>query len=337
MLAALAMVSLCGCVTLVGTPAFDDVELPRPGSPISDGVWNAADQAKRTGLKDRPSWSIWEAIATSLFGGHQNGGEKSEWRRERSLYWRLPQVRRHHVFAVLDENQKALSHYLSCVDLGVPLLCHLPLVIAVSDDSYDRGRTRPVRSQRFCWTPLWTYATRNGADGGAFDTRFHAFGLPLLFSKVDVESQHIGLALRFLTSFWSLGPTSIRVEAGTPDTRTETASVFCPAFLGGLLGMMLWTDFHQVNPEAEAWGHGPLSGHAGWYEKRTTSPDRETDLLRLVLAGILWLDRSHRNADNEATESRHGPLWSMIGWGRADGRPTVRVLWVPVPMRRRDK
>ena len=90
--------------------------------------------------------------------------------------------------------------------------------------------------------------------------------------------------------------------------------------------------------EGEMTIHGPLGGLLGYISRDTYSRlwGQESEGPRFsqsdtyILGGLLWNASQQFGSDGRVSNSSHGPLWGMFGWGREDGRFALRLFWMSV-------
>jgi hypothetical protein len=194
----------------------------------------------------------------------------------------------------------------------------------------------------YYWHPFWTAAKSYGSLG--VELTVDSSGIPLFWSELDVDYAEpdadpedlCRLSFYRFDALWTIGPTFLSLDTEERGDAVTTAEIdyFAPLYLVGL-GCYLWTsvsaDLVGTTPVSIC-GHGPLATLLGYLSIDTRAPDQDSeDSISLLAGGILWMSSSKRIA-GEAVDSAHGPLWGMLGWGRADGIPTLRVAWFEVPL-----
>ncbi len=301
---------------------LEDVPIPNGGK-MSERVWDAAD--------DQP-----ESRPVSY---------------SNSTMWLLPLNFSTRQFTVQSDRETAHYRNVTWNDLG-PMIFTLPLRIRVADYIYKRGTERPVASRGVVMTPFWVQKFDKGDFGD--DKEFYGFGVPLLFATLGLKDGET-LNTKFFSSLWSLGPFMFKMENTVG--RTYQKQYLAAPLLFGSWGGLLWIDIDFLreidgDTNQRIVAHGPLLGLLGfWYQKSdkiyvTSAEDVANDRAeeegevkivgeeaqRLILGGLLWQDSMDWDANDELTDARHGPLWTMFGWGKKDGRNTLRLFWIPIKL-----
>ncbi|MDX2177202.1 MAG: hypothetical protein SF028_12115 [Candidatus Sumerlaeia bacterium] len=313
---------LAGCSIRTGAPTLGTRVAPGLGEPLVDEYWTRADEAKP-----------------------KQGGNTS--------FWLLPNQVTIKQWVFNEDATEADYTSVRWHDLGVFILFNAPLWISVKSAEFQRG-AESSSGFRFTWSPFWTGVSE--ADRKPDAPKVRAYGVPLLFSRVGVESERYAGRFNAATHLWTLGPfyASTRFDAaqqlgGTeaePIPQTDVSGyVVLPLMAGGLPGALAWTsyDFDTIGRGDERrnlWAHGPLIGWLGYSgrtvhtarpgETREEGAARWTKRGRSLGGGILWHSSRTRTEDGRADDSRHGPLWGMLGWGRRDGGFSLYALWLPI-------
>jgi hypothetical protein len=246
----------------------------------------------------------------------------------------------------------------SAFNLGLLTIPILPLWVGVDQISIDKAGARTHTG--FGWTPLWAWSKETSGD----DVLMSASGIPLLWGSVKISSRSDSLDLRIRHYLWSLGPTFIAVEKSVGDSIIDGYSFF-PLLAGGL-GGWLWASTDLRSDFGSVTAHGPLSGNLGYYKSEGFAPNEALDLenaiemaddgeeignilaktpkselmkrtnaeglvesTELWLGGILWAAWKDSDPNGAEVNGRHGPLWSMFGWGKEKGENTVILFWYP--------
>jgi hypothetical protein len=229
-------------------------------------------------------------------------------------------------------------------DILFPIVA-LPLRMRYSEHYYIDTQEEPAAYRRLNWNLLWASASSKGLPPGHGE--FRARGVPLVFSMVDWVGQ-TGLEVGMWNLLWTLGPFYMHFDldpeefAGIQEGGVNASGysrargyMGTPLLLGGPIGSLVWFDV-SVRSETETSRsltslHGPLFGSAGYMRFLEEKADGSLSHSRKLLYGILWSDRSEREAgDPSSWHASHGPLWGMIGWGKKRGKNTVRLLWLPI-------
>lgn len=254
---------------------------------------------------------------------------------QRGRYWALPGW-----FALDSIRADAATRTARSIDalaigpfIGVPLFGSLT-------ERVDRA-AGPSGRRSTLLTPF--SVTTDDADWPAGDEPLlRASGFPLLWTSLTGEPEiHVEGAreggsattgsFRHVATLLNLGPSFFHLEADASESGEPVARVgmFTPLALGGL-GMLLWNSLSVDTEDADVEMHGPLFGSLGYLGVESREDDGDVDV-GLVLLGTLWTSIEDR--DEDAGEfALHGPLWGMLGWGKLDGEPVIRVLWIPIPI-----
>lgn len=225
-------------------------------------------------------------------------------------------------------------------DILPPLLV-LPLRVYARSDEYREENAESAAHRTVVYTPLYAWSWEDGEHEEPFSVRLR--GMPLLYAAMRVEAWEPGaagfheenidrLSLNAHQMLWTLGPLCITGEIEESGGDRFKGYVATPLFLGGMLGVLLWSDLHI---EATSFGGPGKPGYLSWHGPLFGLPTyvsfgNEDARMRLVLTGALWTDYSRdRQAD---ISSIHGPLWGMFGWGRSKGRPKVQLFWIPIKL-----
>ncbi len=326
--AVVAAFGLGGCAKKMVTDDFPDGErISHNGGFVSTYAWENADSFERE-TPPRKEWNF-------------------TWLLPLNIYQKMAEFEGTHKLATSKNTYNGL---------GFPLL-FLPLRFSSQENLYSRADTYPKHRSRTEWN--LAYASSSVSEDWPKDRpTLHAKGLPLFFSKgtlrdLGTQSGRRTDAAGWQT-LWSIGPAYMKFksrEADRSNPRDEQrVTAGMPLALGGFLGTILWLDAdatnHREYSRERLQVHGPLFGMLGFF--RTQKGTRwnmvpetsgEDDPRRFgheeyskgLIAGLLWYDQGSKyTALPETENSGHGPVWSMFGWGRKNGEPTIRIFWIPI-------
>ncbi|MEQ8822534.1 MAG: hypothetical protein RLY93_20045 [Sumerlaeia bacterium] len=269
----------------------------------------------------------------------------------RSWFWLLPlNLSMTNIKALDAGSDEATIETLDFDYNGLGPLMLFLLPVHVSLDKYIYAEEgMPDSAQTMTWTPIW--ATSNQSNWPADRDSITAKGIPLFYGnvKMDGKPEDGGMDASVSNTLWSLGPAWLSFSSEDTGPRNEDKGyVVAPLLLGGPLGSILWTSANVTSGDGESLRsqniHGPLFGLLGYTSSynvapagKTVSPDNpEADqetFMRLITLGILWTDiRSEIEGQPESRSAVHGPLWGMFGWGKSEGRPVIKLLWIPIPV-----
>ena len=254
---------------------------------------------------------LWEKVA----------GTESAPRSLRIRTWPIPWFLTMKNFDISEEGAQRFD--LRWYDLGNPLL-YLPVYCSVRQENYLAGAAEPDSGTRLVWTPLWTAARNTNPEAGR--PQLKAWGVPLLLSHVggDLKQGHFSLT----NGLWTLGPMVMRYKTD----RGGGGYVATPLLLGGLLGSILWVDFHIEDAQNRVIGHGPFFSFLGYSDVFAAHKGKGKHQ-RMILLGTLWYEKSFQDIEkHEIIDSIHGPLWGIFGWGHKKTVPHIRFLWIPIPV-----
>ena len=322
------LVALTGCATRNGPEALKDLHIPSNGEPLASDTWDRIDalpNPKTAFIQD----SFFNLLP--LIGRLQNFSPN----RDGSIY-----------------NQT----YVRWVDI-IPGI-FLPLSVKISEFQYPKGHTEESpQGWRLSYNPLWVSAEVRNNTEEPDRLALKAAGVPLLAAwgsmNVIDEKTSSSLSLHANSFLWSLGPMVIKFRGNNQGEEVH-GYLATPLLLGGLVGALVWTDFHVITERDYTIGHGPLFGSTLYYsifKTRYESDEDETkqsnaviqlggkavadrgarlgsDWENNVLGGILWRSFQELDADDRVTRSGYGPLWSFIGWGSVDGSSGPRIFWL---------
>ena len=284
-----------GCSIGNGPEFLRDYRRPAPDAQTSDRFWTEASSWQESAKHpDRAAvdLSFW-LLPTWLSGRATKLGPKAE---------------------------RVLDTEFEILDLGVIFIPFLPLWARV--DTQLERRSGERAENRVTWTPLWTHTRL--VDWPADQRRAQAVGLPLLYSRVEYGREGEEPAFELHNVLWTLGPAWMHIDI--PDEEPYASGWgFTPLLLAGP-GNWLWTSAHIRSDESDITVHGPLNG---WLGYRSRLENYDTEFTRRIVAGVLWYD-SEESAGDTVVDSRHGPLWGVLGWGRSYGEPVIYLFWFPI-------
>ncbi len=286
----MALALLAGCASSKGPDLLTSYRPPAAGESLPPQFWNEAASA-----------------------AGESGYEAS--------YWFLPTWIRGQSTEVAPSGDSVSSRGATVVNPGLLVLPWLPLWISVDEQRDGKSGKRETNSMS--WSPLHT--SNDDAGWPADEPAIRASGWPLLYGRFTYGTAADAPQLEMNNTLWTLGP-----SWGTADLKTEDGAVkgwFCvPIFAAGL-GSLAWFSASFTTPTEEVTAHGPLQGWLGYH---SVVDHEEDDFSRAVVGGVLWCDWANAADPEQATDSHHGPLWGMFGWGRSDGEPALYLLWIPI-------
>lgn len=243
-------------------------------------------------------------------------------------------------------------------NLGLLTIPILPFYVEVDQASFDRSGVRS--SSGFAWTPFYAWSK----DTQGSDIVLRASGIPLLWGSVDIVSHSDTLDVRIRHFLWSLGPTYFGLKKGIGDSVIEGYE-FLPLLAGGF-GSWLWSSTDLRSDFGTVTAHGFLNGSVGYYASEGFSPSDALEIedaismaddgkdigglfdsaakteamkrtnaeglverTKLLLGGILWAAWTDSDPNGAEVNGRHGPLWSMFGYGTKQNEPTIILFWYP--------
>ncbi|MCB2153920.1 hypothetical protein KQI84_03480 [bacterium] len=305
-----------GCSSSVTTKGFPDRPIPN-----DDG---------------KVPLSVWQDIAPDEDGDFP--------RQEKEILWLLPDnlYNKTKVFKSADELEITSFGYNG---LGLPFLL-LPIRASHTQTIYTPDSASPEAKQKVYWSPFWAGASHENWPDDR--TKVEACGIPLFFGKIkgtaptDVDEK---ADFGFWQVLWSLGPAYLTFDVRDTDIIDDEevpdqvkGYMGAPLALGGMIGTVLWfdlgVDVEDSDDSVSVGLHGPLFGSLGLINVHVLERDEGDEArIRLLLSGILWTDLAEReDGAKHWTDSRHGPLWGIVGWGRKNGKANVRLLWVPITL-----
>jgi hypothetical protein len=237
--------------------------------------------------------------------------------------WLLPFWVSGEFSTIAADAESTTSTNFAVVNPGFVALPWLPLWVSAQTQLDRKDGVRAT--SRMTWTPLST--STEDAGWPADEPALRASGFPLLYSRICYGIAAGADQFDAHAILWSLGPAWGRVDLKDND-RFMNGWFFIPLSVAGL-GAMVWSSGEIDTQDEELTVHGPLQGYLGY---RSSIDHIAGDSTRLLVAGALWFDSADAVDSDEALDTRHGPLWSMFGWGRSDGEPAIYVLWIPVPI-----
>ena len=252
----------------------------------------------------------------------------------------FPSILIYRNFSNKDNNGNVAATSFTWYDLFLGSIgISLPLAVNYTDNHYSAETGERVAQRRAVYTPLWASSSSEGEFARGMN--IEASGIPILWGRMKFsETNREGVTgTAKMTSFlWTLGPMVVQMRTSDDSAGGYMAA---PLLLGGLLGGILWSDYHLRDGESMRIGHGPLLGFLGYTQWRIVRPPTfdETETMtrpraensrRLVLGGVLWEDTRNVEGTDTVTSTSHGPLWGMLGWGSKEGRFALRLLWIPI-------
>ncbi|MBI1291791.1 hypothetical protein GC173_11190 [bacterium] len=349
-LMALVLGMLVGCSVNDRTSLYEAVELPRHGEALPPEFWPAYDASPRTSNKEKKSSHASDQGADDDTDLVKMWGVPIPF----NLFVKVADVKKSKRTG--QDELSILS--LRWHDLSVPgLLPSLPFIFNYRMSTYGREKAEPIRALSIWWNPFSTGIRSKGYQEGKIA---RIGGFPLLFTHLHIPADIRGekpehnnnTRISGFLSLHTLGPANLRLETVKPHYRDSTYSLVrltTPLLLGGVLGPTLWSSFdlRDKNPVSpgkrksfEISGHGPLfgmAGYMGWRKVTETmgdgaKPARFTRVnARILLFGLLWNDYNKRDEKTgKLLKSRHGPLWTMFGWGSEKGWFRVRLFGIPI-------
>lgn len=317
-LAAAALALGTACSSMNGNPKLLAIKPPDDGVPLPEATWAEIE------------------AGTSRYG-------------ESDSFWLIPITFAGRSWQFDAKAQEADFTSYGWFDLG-PLFIFLPLWVDYDRTHYWRADGKTAE-QSITWTPFWAGSKQSNWDGERF-VEYDVYGVPLFYSHVGVKEPVVGFRYNVNTTLWTLGPMLMTadMERKTVAQDAERGAIivpefdgyfFTPAFAGGVPGMLLWSSYSlKTDSGTDIVAHGPLFGFALYFSATqgatglnpdgSAKPWRKRD--RKVVLGVLWDDEIERNADGEVVNASHGPVWGLLGWGRKNGAPTVRFLWIDIPV-----
>lgn len=315
---------LSGCASVSQPEFLDEYDVPLGGEAMPAGLWAAVDENSAQGRPDTRSQrnSLWvlpfqfSYAQTSLYSKFSDG-------------------------LMVDGSSRANTaetFRIDWNDLLAPYLgVALPLRVIVRDYGYAEGADNPVRRRGVGYTPFWAWTWDDGGTRHA-PLEYRAAGVPLLYWQLKGGYGAPGddktrVRLDLYQALWTLGPAVIKLDMRL-DGDEVRGYLANPLLLGGALGHVLWTDYTFRAPGRFASGHGPALGMLGYTNHTFSRAGGGSEKLRFAVAGVLWSEYMEKVPDGRVIDAKRGPLWSMFGWGRKDGRFAVRALWQTIPIGR---
>ncbi len=310
------LVATSGCVFKGGSDVVSGLDLPRRGAPLPEESWQVVESEPARGGSSQFMWAL-----PIMMSGHS---------------W------------VFDKEAKRGNYQsFSWFDLG-PLIVSLPLYIASEDRDFERDPATTTR-ERLVWHPFWASASSSGRDGQP--NRLKASGVPLFWSRVQIENDRFDSRMNIATHLWSLGPAMIRLKVAPPppeeglERQEGRMYLFAPLALGGGPGLLLWSSYRMQSPGGFVTGHGPLVallGYSGSSTRQQVGGEEssrwwlERRRHRLV-GGMLWYSAREGREGGRTRNARNGPILGIFGWGRKNYAPAVQLLWVKIPLGKQHK
>jgi len=286
----LVLACLPACVVGTGPDVLQHLQLPTPGTTAS------------------PAWFA----ELEPYAGRVG---------ERTTFWALPMWMSVTAAHVDDEGAPVIGGDMTVFNLGLVGFPWLPLYVSASETIVrDGDETSEAHAS---WSPLWASSGRTAWHGD--DPWVSMRGMPLFYGRIDYGRPAEEPMGRFHNVLWSLGPAWGWFDL--EDHPYDAEGWFFTPLMAAGLGPLLWTSFDVDSDEVDVAVHGPLVGLLG-YMSVVDHEDR--DRMRMVIGGALWMDYSDVDGAGQVRDSMHGPLWGMFGWGRSNGRPAIRLLWIPI-------
>ena len=324
-LAVATLLAAAGCSTTQKAKELESIQPPAGGGNLTADVWAAADAAPpERRLADH-----------------------------KSFFWPLPVVSHKTWFEIGPDRQKAVSSHASRYALGFPYE-YLPLENSYSKYLYQRGTEEPIGTVRRRSNLFWSWAGTSGNPGPELEVE--AKGIPLFaewghekgyawYFDEMVQDRSTFRDSKFHTTLWSLGPAWFTVSDQQQliggKTYTTQEHYFHPLYLGRLLGIILWGDYHQkIDSPTDQYttvGHGPLMGYPVWYtqNRKLNHPDHaegnldQVGKIKMVIGGLGYFEYE-RGDNGEYTEKVKGPLWGLFGTGLHKGEPVYYLFRFPI-------
>lgn len=307
------------CVGVTGNRNLSEMQPPAVGEPLLESYWNLIEGKNVPYAQKDVTWVLPNFIFIK------------DWRLNKDL-------------------KTARYSRLRWIDPGVLFAVILPVHVTMDYRFYPEEG--PSGQNKVTWTPFWAGGKKvNWPEDRA---RIEASGIPLFYGSVRAIEPNRKSKLTVQNVLWTLGPFLVRAH-GTPDDgeggevppglRSSISGYwFNPIFAGGIPGVLAWTswDFKTTSGD-RFYGHGPLVGALGVLHARQSyaralagtehePPAKWRAQNTLVVLGTLWMSRQYRDLEGDVVESTHGPLWGMFGWGRKDGAPKIKFLWIPIKL-----
>jgi hypothetical protein len=336
----LCCVLLAGCAGKIRSTYFKSNPVPYDGKELPDGFW-----------KDLQTHD-----AATIPAGKAPPPERASDRN----FWVLPLQLNLRSVTVSQDRKHVNVDQLVWNDLLSPvILTSLPLRLKYRGYSYKEGSNLPTGFREFTWSPFLVEDRMIGDVDKKL--RIKGGGLPLLGTKIHASNEgnaEVNYAdafdLRALASLWTLGPAYAKIEMQQMiDDKPTTVTAYgaAPLLLAGAPGLMLWTDYKVRDGRGGyATAHGPALGSLGYFAAKnmdraiteivkdevtgnetTKVIPPDPNVRRFLLGGLLWHSYVKRDRETQALDkSRHGPLWTMFGWGHKDGRFNVRLFFLRI-------
>lgn len=274
----------------------------------------------------------------------------------RTSLWPLPLVLDLKKVQLDQEKERVRYLSLSGVNPGLTILPTLPFYVTVD---YGRwSKSGAIERRGLTWTPLWAWDYAEGES----PVTLEAGGFPLIWGYAVVDAPEDGISLDIDHFLLTLGPLHADLSMGREDKKAD-GWVFFPAYAASL-GGLLWTSYSFESSDGYEVAHGPLAGYLGYKRSEGLTTEALADLFSfldtgritdaflqeeevetgpapadplrpssmLLLGGTLWYSQAEKNSAGEELFGRHGPLWGMFGYGKKNGRDTLLLLWIPIPI-----
>lgn len=261
-----------------------------------------------------------------------------------SSNWMLPLWAKDRQVALAEDGKAVTTRAWSAFNLGLGFTPLLPFYFAADEARF--AQSGGVAHSSIAWTPLYATGSSEGTATIA------ASGVPLFYGRLQVARDDLNVDLHQV--LWSIGPLWAHSSLNRSDARV-VASQFTPLELLGF-GRWLWLSETIEGSDGREVAHGPLCGGLGYLKsegRRQPNPidDELGAMLRearatttaaeppengpisnseLWLGGILWCSLTDTSGSGQEVAGRHGPLWTMFGYGRKDGRNRILLFWIPI-------
>jgi hypothetical protein len=233
--------------------------------------------------------------------------------------WLLPMWMSGRVTEVAADGDSVSSTSFTLANPGLVVIPWLPVWFSADSQLDSRTGERAARSAT--WSLLFTHT-----DEGNWPAQLpavRAWGWPVAYSRITYGPADGDGLFELHNVLWTIGPAWGSANLAYQDKHID-GWWFVPLAAAGL-GTVVWTSAHISTQDDEVWMHGPIQGYLGY----RSVVDVESDVsYRLILGGALWFDGANATDATTATDTRHGPLWGMFGWGRKDGHSAMTLFWV---------
>lgn len=261
----------------------------------------------------------------------QAGGELRDWPLP------IPSIEMGEYASVAKDGKSAFCFSYDYVGAATLLPLYRNVTLISHDDTGDSS------GFDLHWNPIWSSVKPiDPAETGGSPVTGKANSLPLIYSHVGLEDKNSGLDISLMETLWVLGPSYLAGNIPLGSTGSLSGYLFSPLFTpliwasadiaigrrddpGSQDGAGPGSDASSTD-RVDIVGHGPLVSLLG-YLSITNQEGPRTSKNRFVVGGLLWTSLSETEG-GETIEAAHGPLYGLFGWGRSDGEPTIRFLWM---------